>query len=138
MLGLNTDAREPRSGKHGLRAIQVAQVPRKVENESNLQEGGANRGVGAWWPCVWRVTLLYMLYHSSQEGSSEGQPQAPKGQVCRQQMTPKHTLAVSRWGGSRLSEQVDTDTRTQRKWGRQDASGATGLRGGDVPEKLSS
>ena len=95
VLGLNTEAREPRAVQVAVQvAFQVAQVPRKVENGSDLQEGGANQGVGGWWPCVWKVTFLHVLYHSSQEGSSEGQPQAPKGQVCRQQMAPKHRLAV--------------------------------------------
>lgn len=58
-----------------------------------------------------------MLYRSSREGSSKGKPQAPKGlQAADDPKAQTCCARMGQWGGSRLSEQVDTDTGTQKKW----------------------
>ena len=113
MLGLNTEAREPGPGEHGLLAAQVAQVPRKVEKESNLQEGGACGGSPSCVCCI------------AAPGRGAARASLRHLRVCRQQTTPKHRLAVHAWvsgeGAGCLSRWTQTQGRRRNGEGRTPA-----------------
>lgn len=93
MLRLNTEAREPGPGEHGLLAAQVVQVPRKVEKESNLQEGGAYGGSPSCMCCIaapGRRAARASLRHLRDGSAGSRRPQSTdllctRGSVGREQ-----------------------------------------------------